>query len=111
MSIATRIKQRRMQCGISRPTLAKACHVHLNTIENWERGRSRPDDRNLYLLANALNASTAWLRLGGVAPGEPQQIKPVLVSDVSFASFLDAQIGDLERRLNAARAARWRLTA
>lgn len=109
MSMSSRIKQRRLECGLSREAVAHACSVHRNTVENWERGRTRPDGRNLYVLAGVLSVSLPWLILGGAPPAPPQKAKPLLISDVSFANFLDAQIGDLERRLNAARAARWRL--
>lgn len=111
MTIAQRIKRRRLECGLSRDALARACAVHRNTIENWESGRTRPVLRNIYPLAGVLSVTPTWLRLGGPAPGEPRKIQPVLISDTTFAGFLDAQIWDLERRLSAARAARWRLTA
>jgi len=63
--IGERIKEARllMQPKMTQEDLAIAMNVSRDTIRNWEKGRSRPDQEETYLkLASILNVSADWLK-------------------------------------------------
>ena len=63
--IGQRIKEARllMNPKMTQEDLASAMNVSRDTIRNWEKGRSRPDQEETYTkLANILNVGTNWIK-------------------------------------------------
>jgi transcriptional regulator with XRE-family HTH domain len=56
-----RLKQLRMQKGLSQVDLAKLANVNSNHISRYERGDSRPTAKYLKILADCLGVSTDYL--------------------------------------------------
>ena len=56
-----RLKQLRMQKGLSQVDLAKLAGVNSNHISRYERGDSKPTARYLKILADCLGVSTDYL--------------------------------------------------
>lgn len=57
----TRLKQRRLSKGISRPMLTTMTGVATNTIHGIENGKNMPMLYNAMLLAEALDVSLDWM--------------------------------------------------
>ena len=68
-----KIKEARLNKGLSQKDLASALSVPANTLSNWENGKREPDHATLVKLADILNVTTDYL-LGrdndGEIPGE-----------------------------------------
>ncbi len=60
----TRIKERRIELGLSQETLATACSVRQSTIANWERGGHIPRQGKINQIASALKTNEIWLISG-----------------------------------------------
>ena len=60
----TRIKNRRIELGLSQEILAKACNVGQSTVANWERGGHIPRTNKISKIAEALNIEEVWLISG-----------------------------------------------
>jgi len=66
--IASRIKYRRKELGLSQKALAKACGVGQPTVANWEGGGHTPRQASLTNLAAALRIDEVWLLSGEHRP-------------------------------------------
>jgi len=60
----TRIKNRRVELGLSQEILAAACDVGQSTVANWERGGHIPRPGKIGKIAAALNIEEIWLISG-----------------------------------------------
>lgn len=59
-----RIKNRRIELGLSQEALAMTCGVGQSTVANWERGGHIPRQGKISTIANALNIDEIWLISG-----------------------------------------------
>lgn len=65
MTVGDRIKQRRLELGISQPKLAKSCGWKWQTrIVHYEKERRHVSAEDAKLLAAALNTTPAWILFG-----------------------------------------------
>lgn len=65
MNIATRIRQKRIELGISQPKLAKLCGwKNYARISHYEMNRRTPEASDVEIIAKALNVSPSWLQFG-----------------------------------------------
>lgn len=76
MSIHTRIKQRRIECGFtSHKAFAKAVGVVWQTVQQWEKeGGTAPNRNRIEKVAEVLNTTPEWLMTGegdSSAPSTP----------------------------------------
>ena len=62
--IHNRIKNRRIELGLSQDILAKTCGVGQSTVANWERGGHIPRPAKINKIAKALNIEEVWLITG-----------------------------------------------
>lgn len=68
--LGDRLKAFRTVAARSQMALALALHVDVARVRNWEKGRTQPTDRELKLLADALETTVHELTGGGKAsPG------------------------------------------
>lgn len=56
--------------GLSSTALASRLGVHRNTINNYLRGKIRPDRRTILAWAMATGVSHEWLSTGAATPGD-----------------------------------------
>lgn len=66
----TRIKERRIELGLSQEKLALACNVGQSTVANWERGGHIPRQGKINKIAAALNTDEVWLISGNHSSNE-----------------------------------------
>ena len=59
-----RIKQARLEAGLSQAGLARRLYVTQPTVSDWESGRKAPHVRNLVRLALLLGVDFEWLSTG-----------------------------------------------
>lgn len=59
--LKNKIKEERLNKGLSQPELAKIMNVSKQTISNWENGNRMPDVLTLKKLADFFNVSTDYL--------------------------------------------------
>jgi transcriptional regulator with XRE-family HTH domain len=64
MSIKSRIIEARKAAGLTQAELAKLVGVNVYAIRGWERGRYKPQARNIAKICNALKISYEWLSEG-----------------------------------------------
>jgi transcriptional regulator with XRE-family HTH domain len=79
INFGERLKQLRMQKGLSQVDLAKLAKVNSNHISRYERGDSKPTAKYLKILAECLGVSTDYLYDG-------QE------EDAAFADFKDRDL-------------------
>lgn len=84
--IATNIRERREELGLSQEALARIIGVRSLTISRWERGVSAPEDDNL-----------ASLREVGVDIPPPEEIQPVTLTD--RVAMLEQKLEELRAHL------------
>lgn len=60
----TRIKEKRIERGLSQKTLAGMIGISDAAVSKIESGTNNPSDRTIKLIADALNVSEPWLRTG-----------------------------------------------
>jgi transcriptional regulator with XRE-family HTH domain len=58
---ATRLKQLRLQKGLSQSDLGKITNTHYTQIGRYELGKAKPSSETLKLLADALDVSSDYL--------------------------------------------------
>jgi transcriptional regulator with XRE-family HTH domain len=68
-TIGGRIRQSRIETGLSQRQLAMHLAVNNRTLENWEEDRSEPRANKLVTLAGVLNVPPTWLLTGDVPKG------------------------------------------
>lgn len=61
MTLGSKIKQARKQCGLSQEQLAEIMCVSRSAIAKWETGKGMPDIENLKVLSRLLNVSVDCL--------------------------------------------------
>ncbi|MGI9861348.1 helix-turn-helix transcriptional regulator [Moorella naiadis] len=59
--LGNRIKQKRLELGLTQEDVAKKIGVNRSTVSSWEIGRREPDGEILAKLANILQCSTDFL--------------------------------------------------
>ena len=59
--IAARIKELRLEKGISQSTLGKAIGVSQKAVDNWERGINEPKSSYIVLLADYFDVTADYL--------------------------------------------------
>lgn len=65
MSMAQRIRQRRVELGLNQADLAAICDVSITAVMKWEHANTHNlKNEHLFVLADALNVSPRWLALG-----------------------------------------------
>ncbi|MGN0378791.1 MAG: helix-turn-helix domain-containing protein [Butyrivibrio sp.] len=61
--IGQRVKEARNLKGMTQYELAEKIGVSKDTIRNWEKGRSRPDNDDIYVrIAEVLNVTSDWIK-------------------------------------------------
>ena len=70
--LADRIRESRVQAGLTQERLAALLETASGTVSRWERGESEPRGSTLQALANQLHVSPNWLRTGK-GTREPQR--------------------------------------
>ena len=76
-TIGERIKQARMQKGLSQSDLAEKLGLSAyQSVQQWETGRTAPRHRRLQHIAQVLDVSEAWL-VEELAPPETNQRETV----------------------------------
>lgn len=71
-TIHTRIKESRLELGLSQEDLARLVGVSREAISQWEKGKTtakkpkptKPNGKNLIKLSKALNRNPEWLETG-----------------------------------------------
>ena len=63
-TVGIRLKQARLERGLSRQQLGKLASVGTSTIQNIEDGRGQPRNDTVEALATALQVSPCWLGFG-----------------------------------------------
>ena len=61
MSLAQKLKQLRLQTGLTQEQLAARIGVSSRTIKHWEHGTRTPSVSSLLALAHYFNVSPEWL--------------------------------------------------
>ena len=61
MIIADRLRTARIGRGLRAEDLAEKTGMHVNSIGNYELGKTTPGAKNLIALADALEVSLDWL--------------------------------------------------
>ncbi len=61
MSLAQKLKQLRLQAGLTQEQLASCIGVSSRTIKHWEHGTRIPNAVSLLALAKCFNVSVDWL--------------------------------------------------
>jgi len=57
MSFGVRLRELREKCGLSQSGLAERVGISIDSIQNWEQGRTRPRIEALAKLARALGVT------------------------------------------------------
>lgn len=70
--LGNRIKQRRLELGLTQEDIAKKIGVNRSTVSSWEIERREPDGEILAKLANILQCTTDFL-LGNNTPSLQQK--------------------------------------
>jgi len=83
---ADRLKQLRIQKGLSQAELGNSIGLHYNHISRYERGESKPTAKSLKALAECLGVSTDYLYDG-------QE------EDAAFADFKDRDLLNLFKKV------------
>lgn len=63
-TFASRLQELRSERGLTRMALARRLGVSIPTLWGWESGKRKPRAHNMTALADALEVSTEFLRLG-----------------------------------------------
>ncbi len=71
-----RIREARVVAGLSQKDLAAALDVTVQSVSQWENGRSQPETDRLIEMAGILGVSWNWIKLG-TGPKEPATIFPL----------------------------------
>lgn len=58
--VGQNIKAARLSCDLTQRLLAERVGVDAMLVSKWERGRHRPNDQNLALIAEQTNRDLAW---------------------------------------------------
>lgn len=61
MSLAQKLKQLRLQAGLTQEQLASCIGVSSRTIKHWEHGTRTPSTVSLLALARCFHVSVDWL--------------------------------------------------
>lgn len=64
MEIASKIRQYRIENGLSQDGLAEAIYVSRQTVSNWENGKTYPDVQSILMLSELFGVSTDELIKG-----------------------------------------------
>ncbi|MEY8436041.1 helix-turn-helix transcriptional regulator [Streptococcus hyointestinalis] len=80
MIFAERLKEKRLEKGITQQEIADKLHVNRVTYTNWEKGNREPNFKNLIELANLLETTTDYL-LGRSKTPHSEAIKSI---DLTF---------------------------
>jgi len=64
MEIAQRLKLLRKMLGLSQEDFANKLGKSLRTIQNWESGKTIPNDKTLRLISKTFGVSYEWLKYG-----------------------------------------------
>ena len=67
MQLPKRLKQYRLDAGLSQEDLARRIFVTRQTISNWERGKTYPDIQSLLLLSEQLDVTIDELVKGDIS--------------------------------------------
>ena len=59
--LAERIKETRIENGISQGELAQLCNVQQSCVSKWERGATLPDAEMIVVICKALHVSADYL--------------------------------------------------
>jgi len=68
----TRIKELRMNAGLSQSGLAKALNIHQTAVSQWETGRTYPDMSVLLSVADYFDVSLDYLVGRSDRPKRPE---------------------------------------
>lgn len=80
MKIEQRLRDIRVEQGLSQETLAERINVSRQTISKWENGAARPSADNLAALSQVFGLPVdAFLKDDWAPPEEPEQAGPVIV--------------------------------
>lgn len=92
-TIAYRIKNTRINKGISQSKLSQVTGIHSSQVSSYESGTSVPDSNTILKLSNALNVTPLWLTTG-VNTLEYCNLQP-LKGNILEGFKQDSEINDL----------------
>src|SRR5258705_107736 len=94
-ALGQRIRQKRLERGMTREQLAAQVGKAKGTVDKWEIGWSHPNRDNLASLAQALGVTEAFLR-DGIAPHaeETARSEPITAAG-SLQSYVDSLRGKI----------------
>jgi transcriptional regulator with XRE-family HTH domain len=76
MPFGVRLRELREKNGLSQSELAERVGIPIDSIQNWEQGRTRPRIEALGKLARALGVTLDELLQESGEPAEPDQKRP-----------------------------------
>jgi len=91
-TIRDRIRQLRLENGLTQKQLAGTLNISRSMVANWETGRSEPHIGDLDRLARVLETTAEYLLSG--SHGVPTDDNGVLIQDSGDLSFLGILSGD-----------------
>lgn len=103
--IGARIRARREELGLNQRELAEKLPAAVSNqhVSNWERGVYRPSDKNLPLIAEALDVSVDYLYGAKPQPQTPDLMR--VLGEGSVAAEIKAQLDAIQEELAELRAA------
>jgi len=103
-AVVERLKVARRDSGLKQSEVADACHVHINTVRNWESAKKPtvPFD-HLEKLADLYGVGYKWLLHGDAEPVAPkaEEFSRPLAELAAEMRELRAMLEDLSARLPA----------
>ncbi|HDW2611623.1 TPA: helix-turn-helix domain-containing protein [Escherichia coli] len=63
-TISERIRNRRIDIGLTQQQVAKAIGISRVSVTKWENGSTKPDGENLHLLSKLFSKSPEWILYG-----------------------------------------------
>jgi transcriptional regulator with XRE-family HTH domain len=67
-SIGDRIRLARLAIRLSQSSLARALRIEASSVNQWESGRTSPNDKQVPIISSLLNVNESWLKSGEGGP-------------------------------------------
>mgnify|MGYP001561535558 CR=1 FL=1 len=97
MSLGTSLQAARKAKGLGRDALAKIMGVSRQTVDNWEKDKHRPTQKQIPKLTKALGLQPSDFNIygsGGVMPADPKK-RPALVPLIDWTDLQFIRAGKL----------------
>ena len=104
MSAGVRIKNRRLELGLSQRKLGQRCNISGSAVAQWESEQTNLSSDSLMLVAKALETTPEWIMTGESRSSQ-------VANDRKFSKFVDdnlhylsdEQRQDIEKLINHAK--------